>query len=103
MGNGQDLKLKNLSKGVIFYKSFVHSVLLKPVFGVSEKVRFKPACSAIETSKKIETSRVAILDMIISITQIKKALIRLRRCTGWSAPLLFANPKTGFLASWPIW
>ena len=31
--------------------------------------------------------------MILSIKQITKALIRLRGCAGWSAPLLFANPK----------
>ena len=30
--------------------------------------------------------------------RITKALIRLRECAGWSAPVLFANPtKTGFL------
>ena len=27
---------------------------------------------------------------------IKKALIRLRRCEGWSAPFLLANPKDRF-------
>ena len=26
----------------------------------------------------------------------QKALIRLRGCTGWSAPVLFANPKDRF-------
>ena len=31
--------------------------------------------------------------MIISKMQIKKALIRLRVCAGWSVPLLFANPR----------
>ena len=34
----------------------------KPVFGVSDKVRFKPACIATETSAKIEISLVASLD-----------------------------------------
>ena len=29
--------------------------------------------------------------MILSNKQITKALIRLRKCAGWSAPLLFAN------------
>ena len=32
------------------------------------------------------------LDMMLSNKRITKALIRLHRCTGWSAPLLFANP-----------
>ena len=35
----------------------------KPVFGVSDKVRFKPACSCIGTRQKIEISLVATLDM----------------------------------------
>ena len=37
---------------------------------------------------------LASLDnMLISKQRITKALIRLRRCAGWSAPLLFANPR----------
>ena len=68
----------------------------KPVFGVPDKVRFKPACSATETSLKIEISLVASLDMILSKKQIIKALIRLRRCAGWSAPVLFTNPRRQF-------
>ena len=35
----------------------------KPVFGVSEKVRFKPVCLATDTCQKI--SLVASLDMIL--------------------------------------
>ena len=38
----------------------------KPVFGVSAKARFKPACSATETNKKIEILLVASLYMILS-------------------------------------
>ena len=30
--------------------------------------------------------------MVLSKKRITKALIRLRRCTGWSAPVLFTNP-----------
>ena len=44
----------------------------KPVFGVSDEVRFKPACSATETSLKIEFSLIASLDMIFSIRRITK-------------------------------
>ena len=41
--------------------------------------------------------------MILSSKRVTKALIRLRGCECWSAPLLFAKPpKTGFLASGPI-
>ena len=65
----------------------------KPVFGVSDKVRFKLACSATETRWKIELSLVARLDMILSNKQITKALIRLRGCAGWSDPFLLANHR----------
>ena len=34
---------------------------------------------------------VVSLDMILSKKRITKALIRLRGCAGWSAPLLIAN------------
>ena len=57
-----------------------------PVFGVSEKVRFKPVFSATEKSKKDETLVVARLDMILSNKRITKALISLRRWAGWSVP-----------------
>ena len=36
--------------------------------------------------------------MIISNKRIIKALIRLRICAGWSAPLLFANPRIRFFS-----
>ena len=41
---------------------------------------------------KIEISPVASLHTILTKKQITKALIRLRGCAGWSAPVLFANP-----------
>ena len=65
----------------------------KPVFGVSEKARLKPVSAATETSSINEISLVASLDIILSNKQITKSLIRLRRCTGWSAPLLFATNR----------
>ena len=34
--------------------------------------------------------------MILSNKQITKALIRLRRCADWYAPVLLANPKDRF-------
>ena len=34
--------------------------------------------------------------MILSKKRITKAMISLRGCAGWSAPLLFANPKDRF-------
>ena len=62
-------------------------IATKPVFGVSDKVRFKPACGA------TENSLVASFDMVLSKNRITKALIRLHGCEGWSAPLLFANSR----------
>ena len=54
----------------------------KPVFGVSAKASFKPVSSATETSKKIETSSAASLDMILSKN-------RTRARSRWGA---IANP-----------
>ena len=64
----------------------------KPVFRVSDKASFKTVSSATETSSKTEISPVASLHMILSKKRVIKALIRLRGCAGWSAPVLFANP-----------
>ena len=75
------------------YEHHFSLVATKPVFGVSDKMRFKPACSATETSLKIEISLVASLDMVLSKQRSTKALIRLRGWAGWSAPMLFANPR----------
>ena len=65
----------------------------KPVFGVSDKASYKPVSSSTVTSKNIEISLEASLDMILSTKRITKALIRLRGCAGWSAPVLFATPR----------
>ena len=61
--------------------------------GGVDKECFKPVSSAKETSLKIEISPAASLHMILSKKQNKKALIRLRGCAGWSAPVLFTNPR----------
>ena len=72
-------------------------VVRKTVFGGGggggcfDKECFKSVSSAKETSLKIEISPAASLHMILSKKQ-KKALIRLRGCAGWSAPVLFTNP-----------
>ena len=76
--------------------SYMGSNMRKPVFGVYDKVRFKPACLATETSWKIEISLVPRQDMILSKKRITKALIRLCESAGWSAPLLFANLEDRF-------
>ena len=42
------------------------------------------------------------IDISLSNKRILKALIRLRECTDWSAPLLFACNMPGFVALRPI-
>ena len=61
----------------------------KPVFGVSDQLKLKPACSASETSYSLESSAIASRDIILSRQRKTKALIRLRGRAGWSALLLF--------------
>ena len=63
----------------------------KPVFGVSDNARLKPVSSATETSKIVEISLEASLDIRLFNKRMTKALIRLRVCASWSAPLLFAT------------
>ena len=66
-------------------------VMRKPVFGVCDQARHKLACSATDTSKRLEILDIETTDIILSKQRITKALIRLRGCAGWSAPLLFAH------------
>ena len=65
-------------------------VTRKPVFGVCDQVRLEPACSATETSLRLEISDIETKDIILSRQWTTKSLIRLRGCAGWSASLLFA-------------
>ena len=81
-------------------------VATKPVFGVSDKAGFKPVSSDTKTIKKIENSLIESSDMMLPSKQKVKALIRLRECAGWSAPLLFANHwRRGFSRRGPnfVW
>ena len=61
-------------------------------------VRLKPTYSDTETRLKIKILHEANLDILLSTKQLTKALIRLRGCTGWSVPLLFACDMPGFPA-----
>ena len=58
--------------------------------GVSDQVRLKLACSATEASMRLEILVTETRDITLSRQRTTKALIRLRGCAGWSAPLLFA-------------
>ena len=71
-------------------KGQLSHVTRKPVFWVGDQVRLKPVCSADETSYGLEISVIASRGVTLSNQRTRKALIRLRGCAGWSAPLLFA-------------
>ena len=61
-------------------------------------VRLKPTCSKTEARWQIQILYDASLDMLLSINQITKALVRLLECTGQSVPLLLACKIPAFLA-----
>ena len=76
----------------------------KPVFGDSNKVRLKPACSATETSWKVEISLMASLDCDTFQKAKNKGADQTARVRRLVCAYVFRNPpKTGFLASRPIW
>ena len=58
--------------------------------GVSNQVRLKLACSATKASMRLESLVTETRDITLSRQRTAKALIRLRGCAGWSAPLLSA-------------
>ena len=58
--------------------SSMNLVTRKPVFGVCDHVRLKPACAATETSKRLEISAIASRGTILSRQRTTKALFRLR-------------------------
>ena len=68
-------------------------VVTKPTFLGSEKVRFKIACSATETSQKTEISPVASLEMVLFQQANNKGADQTAQTAGWSAPFLFADPS----------
>ena len=57
------LKVGLVSLLIILY--YMGLVATKPVFWVSNTVRFKPVCSATGTNLKIEISLVASFDMVL--------------------------------------
>ena len=72
------------------HHSDMSHVTRKPVFGVFNQVRLKPACSATEASLRLDSSDIESRSIILSRQRTTKVLIRLRECADWSAPLLFA-------------
>ena len=65
-------------------------VTRKPVFGVFDQGRLKKVCAAKEATQRLKISDIETKSIKLSRQRKTKALIRLRGCTGWSAPLLFA-------------
>ena len=64
------------------------------------QVRLQPAAPQSRdkhsTTEPMCSLSVLSFDTILSKKRITKVLIRLRRCAGWSAPWLFANPEDRF-------
>ena len=75
----------------------------KPDFGVSDKVRLKPARSATETSYKIESSLVTRLDIILSNKRITKGADQTARTRRLVCAFVVRKQEDRFLASRPIW
>ena len=57
-------------------------VTRKPVFGICDEARHKPACAATEARQRLEISEIDTRGIILSRQQKTKALIRLRGCAG---------------------
>ena len=72
------------------YHRYRSLVMRKPVFRVCDQVRHKPACAATEARYRLESSDIETRGIILSRQRTTMALISLRECAGWSAPLLFA-------------
>ena len=75
---------------------YLSLVTRKPVFGVCDQVKLKPAYSASETRWRLEISDIKTRGIILSKQRVTKALNSLCGCAGWSASLLFANGKNRF-------
>ena len=69
--------------------------------GFSDQVRLKLACTATKASMRLEILVTETRDITLSRQRTTKALIRLRGCTGWSVPLLFAY-DIRYIFSWPV-
>ena len=74
-------KLRNAySKRSRAFHHYMSYVMRKPVFGVFDQVRLKPACSASEASYSHEILDLASIGIILSRQRTTKAQISLRGC-----------------------
>ena len=76
----------------------------KPVFGVCDQVRLKPACSATETSHRLEISDIETRDIILSRQWTTKVLIRLciwlKQVLSWCGSYGYQNPLKIISSKW---
>ena len=94
----QPLSLQPLSLGLfdtICFYSKIHWIIWASSrenvsSGIFDQVRFKPAFSATEASWSLDISNITSRDVVLSRQRTTKALIWLRGCASWCAPLLFA-------------
>ena len=87
--------------GLLWYYYMI-LVMRKPVFGVCNQLRLKLVCAATEASQWLEISDIETRDTILSRRRTTKVQIRLHRCAGWSASLLFAYGINTYLMPWLI-
>ena len=69
---------------------YMSLITRKPVFGVCNQGRLKPACAVREAMLRLEISGIETRGIISTRQRTTKALNSLRGCAGWSVPLLFA-------------
>ena len=77
---------------IMIYMVNMGLIARKVVYGIYDQAIPKPAPQL----QRLATKVVASLEMVLSNMRITRMLIRLLRCAGWSAPLLFANQEDRF-------
>ena len=75
---------------------YMSLITRKPVFRVGDQGRLKLAYTATEARQGLEILDIASIDITLSKQWTTKAVIRLHRCAGSSAPSLFAYGKNRF-------
>ena len=78
-------------------------VMRKPVFGVCDQLRLKPACSTDDTSWGLEISAIASREIILSKQRTTNVLIRMANEKADLCLCCLHMAKTGFLMMWLIY
>ena len=66
------VQLKKHGRFCLLLWDYLSLVTRKPVFGVCDQVRLEPACSATETTQRLEISDIEIKDIILSRQRTNK-------------------------------